>query len=79
LTSRVSSEYPDQRVNIINLWSTFSRDGVDEIYGPMSEFMEIPRLSDSSPSEVNDIESAEAQDILSAKYVYYDDRAATRD
>ena len=45
----------------------------------MSEFMEIPRLSDSSPSEVNDIESAEAQDILSAKYVYYDDRAATRD
>ena len=36
-------KYPEQRVNIINLLiGDVFREGVDEVYGPMSEFAEIP-------------------------------------
>ena len=59
------------------------REGVDEVYGPMSEFAEIPpplyeqivRAETNGNATLN----AESQEILSAKYQYYDDRAATQE
>jgi flavin-dependent dehydrogenase len=73
-------KYPEQRVNIINLLiGDVFRDGVDEIYGPMSEFAEIPpplyEQLDGSPARLNST-AKEAGETLSAQYVYYDDRVA---
>jgi flavin-dependent dehydrogenase len=72
-------KYPEQRVNIINLLiGDVFRDGVDNIYGPMSEFAEIPPPLDEqiAGSEANGHGSAngEPQEVLSAQYMYYDDR-----
>ena len=71
-------KYPDERVHIINLLiGDVFREGVDSVYGPMSEFAEIPpplyeqvdgTLAPQAPgNEESDI-------LLSAKYLYYDDR-----
>jgi len=77
-------KYPEQRVNIINLLigNVFKED-VDEVYGPMSDFAEIP------PPIYESVGKAEAPDkastngnsseVLSAKYMYYDDRAAAQE
>jgi hypothetical protein len=70
-------KYPEQRVNIINLLiGDVFRQGVDEVYGPMSEFAEIPPplyeeflVSDGDPSVKPD-----PGQVLSAKYLYFDDR-----
>ena len=36
-------KYPDERVHIINLLiGDVFKEGVDSVYGPMSEFAEIP-------------------------------------
>src|SRR5262249_58913547 len=36
-------KYPDERVHIINLLiGDVSKEGVDQVYGPMPEFAEIP-------------------------------------
>jgi len=80
--SKFLNKYPDQRVNIINLLiGNVFKEGVDEVYGPMSEFAEIPPplYEQVPPAEAAALEAAEAQDSLSAKYVYFDDRAATQD
>ena len=71
-------KYPDERVHIINLLiGDVFREGVDQIYGPMSEFAEIPpplyeqvdgTLEAQTPT------SDEADLLLSAKYLSYDDR-----
>lgn len=71
-------KYPDERVHIINLLiGDVFREGVDQVYGPMSEFAEIPpplyeqvdgTLEPQTPT------SDEADLLLSAKYLYYDDR-----
>ncbi len=71
--SQFLRKYPDQRVNIINLLiGDVFRDGVDEVYGPMSDFAEIPpplyeqiggSLTESDPEEE-----------LTAKYAYFEDR-----
>jgi len=76
-------KYPDQRVNIINLLiGDVFRSGVDDVYGPLSEFAEIPPpLYEQLPaSDVsgNDSREAERDEVLSAQYQYYDDRAATQ-
>jgi geranylgeranyl reductase family protein len=76
-------KYPDQRVNIINLLiGDVFRSGVDDVYGPLSEFAEIPPpLYEQLPaSDVSDNGSREADrdEVLSAQYQYYDDRAATQ-
>jgi flavin-dependent dehydrogenase len=71
-------KYPEERVHIINLLiGDVFREGVDSVYGPMSEFAEIPpplyeqldgRIVEQTPS-------AEESDILlSAQYRFYDDR-----
>ena len=65
-------KYPEQRVNIINLLiGDVFRDGVDEVYGPLSEFAEIPpplyEQIDSAPIK------ADPEEVLSAKYTYFED------
>ncbi|MEO8433892.1 MAG: NAD(P)/FAD-dependent oxidoreductase [Pyrinomonadaceae bacterium] len=66
-------KYPEQRVNIINLLiGDVFRDGVDEVYGPLSEFAEIP------PPLYEQIDGAltkaDPEEVLSAKYVEFEDR-----
>jgi len=71
-------KYPDERVHIINLLiGDVFREGVDSVYGPMSEFAEIPpplyeqldgTIAPQTPSP------DESDILLSAKYLFYDDR-----
>jgi geranylgeranyl reductase family protein len=66
-------KYPEQRVNVINLLiGDVFREGVDEVYGPMSEFAEIPsplyEQTDGLPTK------SDPEEVLSAKYMYFEDR-----
>jgi len=66
-------KYPEHRVSIINLLiGDVFKEGVDEVYGPMSEFAEIPpplyEQTDDSPVK------ADPEEVLSAKYIEFDDR-----
>jgi len=71
-------KYPDERTHIINLLiGDVFKEGVDEVYGPMSEFAEIPAplyeqvdgtLSPQTPT------GEESDLLLTAKYNYFDDR-----
>lgn len=75
-------KYPEQRVNIINLLiGDIFKNGVDEVYGPMSEFAEIPpslcEPLDGPDATTEGTTSREPREMLSAKYAYYDDRVAT--
>ena len=75
-------KYPEQRVNVINLLiGGVFRDGVDDVYVPMSEFAEIPpplyEHLDGSPAKLNVPAPAE-DEVLSAQYQYYDDREPAR-
>src|SRR4029434_9273683 len=66
-------KYPEERVHIINLLiGDVFREGVDSVYGPMSEFAEIPpplyeQVDTAERAEVNEL-------LLMAKYQFYDDR-----
>jgi len=78
--SQFLKKYPDERVHIINLLiGDVFKEGVDEVYGPMAEFAEIPLpLFEQVPqAEANGKPPANAalEEALSAKYVYYDDRS----
>ncbi|HWO01161.1 MAG TPA: NAD(P)/FAD-dependent oxidoreductase [Blastocatellia bacterium] len=75
-------KYPEQRVNIINLLiGDVFREGVDQVYGPMSEFAEIPPplyeefLTPDGGADPS-VEPDPGQ-VLSAKYLYFDDRVPT--
>ncbi len=81
--SQFLKKYPEHRVNVINLLiGDVFREGVDNLYGPMSEFAYIP------PPLYEQVAHAEtngdapvaggSQETLSAKYQYYDDRATQR-
>ena len=63
-------KYPAERVHIINLLiGDVFREGVDSVYGPMSEFADIP-----APL-YEQIDAMEKSDVLlTAKYLYYEDR-----
>src|SRR5215211_7233116 len=71
-------KYPDERFHIINLLiGDVFKEGVDSVYGPMSEFAEIPpplyeqvdgTMAPQTPT------ADEADLLLSAKYLSYDDR-----
>ena len=74
-------KYPDERTHIINLLiGDVFKEGVDNVYGPMSEFAEIPPplyeqldgalLPQTPTPEESDL-------LLTAKYNSFDDRAAT--
>ena len=76
--SKFLQKYPDQRVNIINLLiGDVFRNGVDEVYGPLSEFAEIPPplYEQLAASESDSSEKTEAGpgEVLSAQYAYYGD------
>jgi flavin-dependent dehydrogenase len=72
-------KYPDERNHIINLLiGDVFKEGVDEVYGPMSEFAEIPAplyeqvdgtLAPQTPT------GEESDLLLTAKYNSFDDRA----
>jgi len=74
-------KYPDERVHIINLLvGDVFREGVDSVYGPMSEFAEIPPplYEQVDGTMVQQTPSADEADLLlSAQYRYYDDRPQT--
>jgi geranylgeranyl reductase family protein len=82
--SQFLRKYPEHRVHVINLLiGDVFREGVNEVYGPMSEFAAIPpplyeqlALSDAGGEAAR---PANAQEILSAKYQYYDDRGAAKE
>jgi flavin-dependent dehydrogenase len=81
--SQFLRKYPEQRVNLINLLigNVFKED-VDEIYGPMSEFAEIPPPLYEQVAHYeagsNGSQNGESKDALSAQYLYYDDREAEK-
>ena len=65
-------KYPEQRVNVINLLiGDVFREGVDEVYEPMSEFAEIPPpLYEQIDGELT---KSDPEEVLSAKYMYFED------
>ena len=71
-------KYPDERVHIINLLiGDVFKEGVDSVYGPMSEFAEIPPplYEQVDGSIVPQVPTPEETDLLlSAQYKYFDDR-----
>jgi flavin-dependent dehydrogenase len=71
-------KYPDERVHIINLLiGDVFREGVDSVYGPMSEFAEIPPplYEQLDGTMVQQTPTGDEADLLlSAQYRYYDDR-----
>ncbi|HJT66080.1 MAG TPA: NAD(P)/FAD-dependent oxidoreductase [Pyrinomonadaceae bacterium] len=74
-------KYPEERTHIINLLiGDVFKEGVDSVYGPMSEFAEIPpplyeqvdgTLAPQTPT------GEESELLLTAKYNSFDDRAQT--
>jgi flavin-dependent dehydrogenase len=76
-------KYPDERFHIINLLiGDVFKEGVDEVYGPMSEFADIPpplyeqvdgTLVPQTPT------AEESELLLTAKYNYFDDRSVQTD
>ncbi|HEX6731479.1 MAG TPA: NAD(P)/FAD-dependent oxidoreductase [Pyrinomonadaceae bacterium] len=75
--SQFLQKYPEQRVNIITLlMGNVFKDGVDDIYEPMADFAIIPpplyEQLDGKPVVTQPAPAG--QEILSAKYQYYDDR-----
>jgi flavin-dependent dehydrogenase len=73
-------KYPDERVHIINLLiGDVFKEGVDAVYGPMSEFAEIPPplYEQVDGTLAPETPTAEESDLLlSAKYMFFDDRAS---
>jgi len=71
-------KYPDERVHIINLLiGDVFKEGVDSVYGPMSEFAEIPpplyeQLDGTMTPQTPTAEESDL--LLSAKYMFFDDR-----
>ena len=72
-------KYPEERVHIINLLiGDVFREGVDHVYGPMSDFAEIPpplyeQVDGTLTPQVPTPDEADL--LLSAKYRDFDDRA----
>ena len=72
-------KYPDERYHIINLLiGDVFKEGVDAVYGPMSEFAEIPpplyeQLDGTLVSQMPTGEESEL--LLTAKYNSFDDRS----
>jgi len=72
-------KYPDERMHIINLLiGDVFKEGVDNIYGPMSEFAEIPAplYEQADGSLASDTPTGEESELLlTAKYRSFDDRS----
>lgn len=77
--SQFLQKYPEQRVNIITLlMGNVFKEGVDDIYGPMTDFAIIPpplyEQLDGEKVALQTPSVSTEHEILSAKYQYYDDR-----
>jgi flavin-dependent dehydrogenase len=75
--SQFLQKYPEQRVNIITLlMGNVFKEGVDDIYEPMADFAIIPPpLYEQLDGETVVMKAPSSeQEILAAKYQYYDDR-----
>jgi geranylgeranyl reductase family protein len=82
--SQFLKKYPEQRVGVINLLiGNVFKEGVDGIYEPMSEFAEIPpplfEALANHEADGNGTASEESKEMLSAKYIYFDDRASVQE
>lgn len=80
--SQFLQKYPEQRVNIITLlMGDVFKEGVDDIYGPMADFAIIPPpLYEQLDGKAVTMQPAPTeQEVLSAKYQYYDDRAVLQE
>ncbi len=79
--SQFLNKYPDQRVNIITLlMGDVFKDGVDDIYEPMADFAVIPPpLWEQTNGETATIEKKPDDEVMSAKYQYFDDRPDVQD
>src|SRR5262245_1649488 len=80
--SRFLQKYPEQRVNLINLLiGDVFKENVDGIYGPMSDFAVIPEPLFEQIVNAESKGKADGnglpEEVLSAKYIYYDDRIVT--
>lgn len=76
--SQFLKKYPEQRVNVIELLiGNVFKEGVDDVYGPMSDFAEIPPTlwEQIARTEASGESPATPEEALSAKYQYFDDRA----
>jgi geranylgeranyl reductase family protein len=76
--SQFLKKYPEQRVNVISLLiGDVFREGVDDVYGPMADFAEIPPTlwEQLARAEATGgaVREAELQEMLSAKYQYFED------
>jgi len=69
---------PDQRVNIISLlMGDVFNEGVDDIYESIAEFADIPPpLYEQLDGGLVELTPPAAEEVLSAKYQYFDDRGA---
>lgn len=78
--SQFLRKYPEERVHVISLLiGDVFREGVNEVYGPMSDFADIPPTLWEQLAQA-DLQSSEAappasQEEMTAKYAYYNDRA----
>ncbi|HMV49239.1 MAG TPA: NAD(P)/FAD-dependent oxidoreductase [Blastocatellia bacterium] len=76
--SQFLRKYPDQRVNVIELLiGNVFKEGVDDVYEPMSDFAEIPpplweQIAQREPGGESLLMTDET---MSAQYRYYDDLA----
>lgn len=80
--SQFLRKYPEERVHVISLLiGDVFREGVNDVYGPMSDFADIPPTLWEQLAQA-DLQSSEAappasQEEMTAKYAYYTDPAAT--
>lgn len=77
--SQFLKKYPDQRVNVISLLiGDVFREGVDNVYEPMSDFAEIPptlwEQIAAGSTNGQAVKEADESEALSAKYAYYEDK-----
>jgi flavin-dependent dehydrogenase len=82
--SQFLRKYPEQRNNVISLLiGDVFRNGVDDVYGPMSDFAVIPPplWEQLAQTETNGggPKDGEPQEALTAKYQSYDDRVSAQE
>lgn len=79
--SQFLKKYPEQRVNVISLLiGDVFREGVDDVYGPMSDFAEIPPplWEQMARLDPNGESLLMTEETMAAQYKYYDDLAKAK-
>ena len=76
--SQFLKKYPEERVHVISLLiGDVFKEGVDEVYGPMSDFAEIPPTlwEQLAQADLKEAAPPAEPDAMTAKYAYFNDRA----